>query len=104
MLGRYFPILPRREAGNEAEARANDEGDRHLRATTVSECIHRPGEGYRMYSSQDMFGIEPRDYEEIIGRGARWVGIKVEFLNGVVETYERRLQRWWELEKRRPRI
>ena len=56
-----------------------------------------------MYNSRDTFGTLPRDYEVVIERGAVWVGVRVEFLNGVIETYERRLDRWWELEKRRVR-
>jgi len=63
----------------------------------------RPGERYRIYNSRDLFGTLPGDYEVVMERGSRWVGVSVDFLGGVVETYERRLVRWWELEKRASR-
>jgi RNA polymerase I-specific transcription initiation factor RRN7 len=54
-----------------------------------------------MYNARDTFGTLPSDYEVIIERGRGWVGVSTEILNGVIETYERRIVRWWELEKRR---
>lgn len=40
------------------------------------------------------------EYALVIGRAGRWAGVPVEYLGGVVETYERRLVRWWDRERR----
>jgi RNA polymerase I-specific transcription initiation factor RRN7 len=103
LLSRYFPLPEFSE--DLTEGNGESESDRHPAPTTVGdgENVLRPGEGYQMFNSRDTCGTLPSDYELIIERGARWVGVSVYILGGVVETYERRLQKWWELEKRRAR-
>jgi RNA polymerase I-specific transcription initiation factor RRN7 len=98
LLGKYF-ALPKGTRDDEDVRAQCDE--RHVGGIFVEATEElRPGEGYRMYNCRDRFGILPSDYSIMIERGARWVGVSVEILNGVVETYERRLDRWW---KRQPR-
>jgi RNA polymerase I-specific transcription initiation factor RRN7 len=99
LLTSYFP-LPRPSDDLAKGETPEGEIDRHLAPTTVGDKWLRPGEGYQMYNSRDTLGTLPRDYELVLERSARWVGVRGDFLGGVVETYERRLQRWW---KRRAR-
>lgn len=89
LLKRYFPLSKK---PTDVRGEPGKEHDRQLGAMMAERGGLRTGEGYRMYSSGDKYGTLPRDYEVVIGRGARFVGVRVEILNGVVETYERRLQ------------
>ena len=95
----WFPLEVSAEgAGVDVEVEGEVRG-RHCGTMVGAEGL-RPGEGYRMYKSSDVFGtVGDEDYELVIWRGSSWVGVSVEFLSGVLETYERRLSRWWELEK-----
>ena len=53
----------------------------------------RPGEEYRIWNAGDVFGAVPRDYAAVLERGARWVGVSEEYLEGVVSKYEKRVGR-----------
>lgn len=54
----------------------------------------KPGEEYRIWNARDVLGTLPSEYELVLGRAARWVGVGCEYLGGVVEKYERRIVRW----------
>ncbi|TCD69659.1 hypothetical protein EIP91_006676 [Steccherinum ochraceum] len=56
----------------------------------------RPGHAYAVYSSSDILGTVPEDYEVVIERAAKWTGVGEELIHTVVETLERRLARWWD--------
>jgi len=103
-LDRHFPLKGGQQAGRDESATETDR--KGLRATVMREEEKRllPGEGYRIYNSRDMLGSVPEDYAVIIRRGARWVGVEDEYLAGVLEKYERRVGRWWEVQKRRSRM
>ncbi|KAF7977443.1 hypothetical protein HWV62_3609 [Athelia sp. TMB] len=61
----------------------------------------RPGQVYTVYNTQDILGSIPDQYAGILCRAARLVGVADDYLNGVIEKYERRLMRWWDGEKRK---
>lgn len=63
----------------------------------------RPGEFYTIYHSVDVFGTSAEEYEKVVSRAARCVAVTENFINRVVEKYERRVLRWWNIEKRRRR-
>lgn len=63
--------------------------------------VPRPGQVYTIYNSQDVLGSIPDQYEVILSRAARHIGVGDDYLSGVTEKYERRLVRWWESEKRK---
>lgn len=50
----------------------------------------RPGEGYKIYHSRDVFGSVPGEYETLVTRGAGLLQIPPEYLEGLVEKFERR--------------
>ncbi|KII95103.1 hypothetical protein PLICRDRAFT_202168 [Plicaturopsis crispa FD-325 SS-3] len=62
-----------------------------------------PGEAYIIYNSRDVSGTLPEEYERVLSRGARCVGVSNEYLAGVVQKYEHRVLRWWKGEKRKSR-
>jgi len=55
--------------------------------------VLKPGEEYRIWNGRDVLGTLPDEYEMVVGRGARWVGVSIEYLNGLVEKYEKRIAR-----------
>jgi RNA polymerase I-specific transcription initiation factor RRN7 len=59
------------------------------------------GESYTIYNARDVLGTLPEEYELVISRAARWVGVPGEYLSGVIEKFERRVVHWWDGEKRR---
>jgi len=60
-------------------------------------ALLRPGEEYALCQSAEM----PDGYAAVVGRAAEWVGVREEYVRAVVESYERRLWRWWQGERRR---
>lgn len=63
----------------------------------------QPGESYTIYHSRDVLGNLPEEQALIITRSAKWVGVSDDYLCGVVERFERRLQRWYHKERKRER-
>ncbi|GLB33896.1 hypothetical protein LshimejAT787_0107800 [Lyophyllum shimeji] len=100
VLERFFPVSRRESHGDKTETKAA----RPLRATLAEDEESfeglRPGEGYRIYRAGDVEGTMAEEYGAVVGRAARWSGVGEAYLCGVVETYERRLVRWWERERR----
>jgi hypothetical protein len=60
----------------------------------------RPGESYSIYDSRDILGTLPEEYEMVLERAARWVGVSESYLCQVIEMFERRLVKWGEVEKK----
>ena len=54
-----------------------------------------PGEGYCIYSSQDILGTLPDELSRVAGHAARWAGMSQEEVLAVTERFERRLLRLW---------
>lgn len=63
----------------------------------------QPAESYIIFHSRDVLGNLPKEQALIITRSAKWVGVNDDYLCGVVERFERRLQRWYHKERRRER-
>ena len=63
----------------------------------------RPGEGYAVYSADDVLGRLPEAYAAVLGRAAGWCGVTGDELGGVVEGFERRLGRLFARQRRRER-
>jgi len=53
----------------------------------------RPGEEYKIWNSRDVDGEAPLSIERVIGRASLLGGVRVEYLGGVIESFERRLAR-----------
>ena len=88
--------------GREPEtANGDSRGTRAERALQAAvpaeggEGVGAPGEGYAIYSSGDVLGSVPEEYEAVVERAARWTGVSGEYIYGVTEKYERRVVRWW---------
>ena len=63
----------------------------------------RPGEGYAVYSADDVLGRLPEAYAAVLGRAAGWCGVTGDELGTVVERFERRLGRLFARQRRRER-
>ncbi|KAH9951607.1 hypothetical protein B0H21DRAFT_775794 [Amylocystis lapponica] len=63
----------------------------------------RPGECYNIYSTADVLGSVPADYEAVVRRAGHWAGVDEDYVCGVVERFERRFVRWWDGVKRQER-
>lgn len=60
--------------------------------TEVMESGMRAGESYKIWHARDIDGTLASDWEKVVVRGARVVGVASEYLGGVVEQLERRLK------------
>ncbi|PPR07036.1 hypothetical protein CVT26_005237 [Gymnopilus dilepis] len=49
------------------------------------------GEEYKIWSARDVDGALPEELERVVNRAAAVAGVRVEYMVGVVETFERRL-------------
>ncbi|KAH7914201.1 hypothetical protein BJ138DRAFT_1144338 [Hygrophoropsis aurantiaca] len=105
ILDNYFPLSNEIE-GPKAPAITPLLAAVTLPSTRMSDDekgVLRPGESYTIYNSRDILGNLPVEYELVIGRAGRWVGVSSDYLCGVVERYEQRLVRWWKGVRRRER-
>ncbi|KAF5390653.1 hypothetical protein D9757_002715 [Collybiopsis confluens] len=50
----------------------------------------RPGEKYTIFHSRDLFGTVPEEYEKLVKRGSDLIGVPEDYINGLVEKFERR--------------
>lgn len=101
VLDEFFPIAPRNvpPTGNTANAIPLAPETLHtMQATRVRESSTstRPGQLYRIYNTRDVLGSLPEDYEKLLRHAASWAGVDEDYLQGVIERFERRLSRWWE--------
>lgn len=88
-LERYFP-LSQTSTSKSASAAYWPRAD--IRAMELPDGAElRPGEGYTLCDAGDM----PEQYAAIAGRAAGWAGVREEYLREVVQSYERRLWRYW---------
>ncbi|KAJ6598974.1 hypothetical protein DFH09DRAFT_1129716 [Mycena vulgaris] len=95
VLDRYFPL---RASGSLRHAIATEGPRRDLGASRLQDGekeLLRPSMGYTLCDSEEM----PNEYATVVIRAAGWVGVGEELLRTVVETYERRLRRWWRRER-----
>ena len=101
----YFP-LP--EAAPAASSASPHDERPHFTFTTANtvnseEGILKPGEEYPIYNTQDILGVLPHDLELVVSTTARWAGVEPTYVSGVVERFERRIARWWDLLRRKER-
>ena len=84
---------------------SNGTPERSLKATSLMDGSQRvkPGERYKIWNARDVLGALPKDYSVVVDTAARWIGCTEEHLEGVIETYEKRLFRWYEKKQRKPR-
>lgn len=99
MLSRYFPFAGKADTSHAVRPERHELRDR-LNPTLVGEGGQPPGSKYKVYHALDMFGTLPAEYQMMLDQGAKWIGVEEGYLSGIVERYERRLIRWWQLEKR----
>ncbi|TFK23249.1 hypothetical protein FA15DRAFT_670638 [Coprinopsis marcescibilis] len=105
VLDRYFPLRTDHvPAENDpvVEFRAALPAMRLQEGASVQGSV-KTGEKYKIWSARDRLGALPEDYEYVLERAAGWLGVPEEFLEGVVDKYERRLWRWHEKSIRKPR-
>ncbi|KAJ4001064.1 hypothetical protein F5050DRAFT_1561410 [Lentinula boryana] len=55
-----------------------------------SNTFMAPGEKHTIFHSRDVFGSVPKEYEMLVRRGSNLVGIPEDYIDGLVEKYERR--------------
>ncbi|KAJ3989701.1 hypothetical protein F5890DRAFT_1570321 [Lentinula detonsa] len=55
-----------------------------------SNTFMAPGEKHTIFHSRDVFGSVPTEYEMLVRRGSNLVGIPEDYIDGLVEKYERR--------------
>ncbi|TFY79057.1 hypothetical protein EWM64_g4955 [Hericium alpestre] len=106
VVDEYFPLPARKNASY--AACASEEGatgaQGSMQAARPGEDAAdglEPGNGYMIYNSRDDLGSVPEDYEIVMQRAAWATGVGVEYMSGVVEKYERRVVRWWDMTRRR---
>jgi RNA polymerase I-specific transcription initiation factor RRN7 len=80
----------------------------HIELRSQSSDGHAGGmlncaKSYSLYDSRDVAGSLPEELELIVGRYARWIGVEVDYLCVVIESFERRIGRWCEERRRRQR-
>jgi RNA polymerase I-specific transcription initiation factor RRN7 len=63
----------------------------------------KPGERYKIWNAREVLGVLPKDYAVVVESAARWIGSTEEYLEGVIEMYEKRVFRWYEKKQRKPR-
>jgi RNA polymerase I-specific transcription initiation factor RRN7 len=105
ILDNYFPLSTANLDGR-SEVTDSHSVVRGPAATVINEGETddlRPGESYTIYHSRDVLGNLPEEQALIITRSAKWVGVSDDYLCGVIERFERRLQRWYDKERRRER-
>ncbi|KAL0949478.1 hypothetical protein HGRIS_009531 [Hohenbuehelia grisea] len=105
VLERFFPLEGDRMACDASRGReAYPQPDLH--ANLPVESPHAglgPGDEYKIYQGRDVLGNIGDDLEVVVARASQWVGVSNNEMLGVVETYERRVVRWWTNAKRRSR-
>lgn len=99
ILRDYFPVTS--SSGPVLSSIPEIIKDKNLPATMEGQGGLGPGEGYTIFDSRDILGVLPTEFELIIERGAKWLGIEGTYLCGVVEAYERRLKRIQDQEARK---
>jgi RNA polymerase I-specific transcription initiation factor RRN7 len=96
IMERYFPLAATASETDQS-GRAGESVRQELRATEVAEeDVMRPGQGYTLSNGGEM----PEEYGNIVRRAAGWVGVDAEYVRAVVESYERRLWRYWQRARR----
>ncbi|KAF8165266.1 hypothetical protein B0H34DRAFT_648113 [Crassisporium funariophilum] len=96
-LSRYFPV----EAAHETVWKGEDEDAvREMGGSEVKAEGLRPGEKYTIWNARDVDGRLAEEYALVVSRGSRVVGVEESYIGGVMEKWERRLVRWWELKSR----
>jgi hypothetical protein len=86
-LDKYFALDDIRQMGEK-------EGWRECAALPgrgSEDCKLRTGEGYSIYAGRDVLGTLCEEMEIVCGRVCRWIGVKEEYVYGVVERFERRV-------------
>lgn len=100
----YFPLHTRSSESQEEEGPCNDPVVNTLPAARLAaeeSMALRSGQSHVIYSTHDVLGILPGEFESVIERAARWAGVSSNDVCGVVERFERRTMRWWEKNRRR---
>ncbi|EAU84839.1 hypothetical protein CC1G_00358 [Coprinopsis cinerea okayama7 len=110
VLDSYFPLTPDQVS---VHAPAADEERKEKTSATLAAIRLqeengggdrlRPGEKYKIWNARDVLGTVPEDYAFVLSRAAGWVGTREEYLERVIETYEKRVFRWHEKMQRKPR-
>jgi len=72
-------------------------------ASTVAPPPLQPGEVHTIYSSEDILGSLPPDYELVLKVAAQWCGFPEQDIATLVEKYEKYLVRWEVTRKNRER-
>lgn len=105
VLDVYFPLRHESESNQHTDGDSNEVPRRPFQAMSVTDENHdpKPGERYKIWNARDVLGALPKDYSAVVDTAARWIGCTEEYLEGVIETYEKRLFRWYEKKQRKPR-
>ncbi|KAH6914843.1 hypothetical protein BKA70DRAFT_1257190 [Coprinopsis sp. MPI-PUGE-AT-0042] len=105
VLDTYFPLRHGSESILHLDGDSNGPPERPHQATSLTNRNHdpKPGESYKIWNARDVLGALPEDYAVVVDTAARWIGSTEERLEGVIETYEKRLFRWYEKKQRKPR-
>ncbi|KAJ3856373.1 hypothetical protein EV368DRAFT_32543 [Lentinula lateritia] len=94
MLANYFPLnLGPSIAQNSITGECSPPLSAPLRRPPVqgpSNTFMMPGEKYTIFHSRDIFGSVPEEYEMLVRRGSNLVGIPEDYIDSLVEKYERR--------------
>ncbi|KAJ3970560.1 hypothetical protein EV361DRAFT_915329 [Lentinula raphanica] len=95
MLANYFPpSLGSSKAMNTIIGENSPSAKNALRRGPAvqgpSNTIMAPGEKHTIFHARDIFGGLPEEYEMVVKRGSSVVGVPEEYINELVEKYERR--------------
>ncbi|KAJ3869410.1 hypothetical protein EV359DRAFT_30132 [Lentinula novae-zelandiae] len=95
MLANYFPLnlgpsIAKNSITGECSPSLSAPLRRRPPVQGPSNTFMMPGEKYTIFHSRDIFGSVPEEYEMLVRRGSNLVGIPEDYIDSLVEKYERR--------------
>lgn len=106
VLDNFFPLGNDHTKGHVGRDEGKTCARERLAAGRVQEGdvgLVRPGQEYKIWNARDVLGALPGEYALVVDRAAGWAGVPREYMEGVIEMYEKRVFRWYERGKRKSR-
>ncbi|KIK68049.1 hypothetical protein GYMLUDRAFT_36871 [Collybiopsis luxurians FD-317 M1] len=88
MVANHFPLGD--SSANASMLPTHVTSVRSLRGQSEPSGQRRPGEKYTIFHSRDIFGTVPEGYKLLVKRGSDLIGISEDYIDGLVEKFERR--------------
>lgn len=86
----FFPLMSERTRSENAAVQEIARLGMSANMIDADARVLPPGKLYTIYSTSDVLGSLPADYETVVRRAALWAGVDEDYICGVVERFERR--------------